>query len=148
MSLPWYLLADWKSPGFIDYFIVGEHFERFFNSDWSGDKYGFPKQQPLGIIWLFFLAAILPWSFLLINLLIKKWGKIKKDTWALFLLLWMLWTPFFFTTSKSLIHPYILPSMIPLWLFIITFWDEVKNKKTYFRNEFWLCMFFDELIQY
>ena len=131
MSLPWYLLADWKSPGFIDYFIVGEHFERFFNSDWSGDKYGFPKQQPLGIIWLFFLAAILPWSFLLINLLIKKWGKIKKDTWALFLLLWMLWTPFFFTISKSLIHPYVLPSMIPLCLFIITFWDEVKNKKTY-----------------
>ena len=61
----------------------------------------------------------------------KKWSIIKKDSWALFLLIWMLWTPFFFTTSKSLIHPYILPSMVPLAIFINYFWETVKNKRIY-----------------
>ena len=131
ISLPWYYLVELRSPGFINYFIVGEHFERFFNSEWQGDKYGFAKQQPFGIIWIFFIVFILPWSILLIRLINIKWSIIKKDSWALFLLVWMLWTPFFFTTSKSLIHPYILPSMIPLALFINYFWETVKNKRIY-----------------
>jgi 4-amino-4-deoxy-L-arabinose transferase-like glycosyltransferase len=131
ISLPWYCLAELHSPGFIKYFIVGEHFERFFNSEWQGDKYGFAKQQPFGIIWIFFMIFILPWSILLIRLINKKWSIIKKDSWALFLLIWMLWTPFFFSTSKSLIHPYILPSMIPLALFINYFWETVQNKRIY-----------------
>ena len=131
ISIPWYYLVELRSPGFINYFIVGEHFERFFNSEWQGDKYGFAKQQPFGIIWIFFIVFILPWSILLFRLINKKWSIIKKDSWALFLLVWMLWTPFFFTTSKSLIHPYILPSMIPLALFINYFWETVKNKRIY-----------------
>ena len=131
LSLPWYAFAEWRSPGFIDYFIVGEHFERYFNSDWKGDKYGFPKQQPLGIVWLFFIAFVLPWSVLLIRLIVKKWKQIKGNPWTLFLLIWMIWTPFFFTSSKSLIHPYILPSMIPVALMIVFFWKEVQYKKTY-----------------
>ena len=131
ISLPWYYLVELRSPGFINYFIVGEHFERFFNSEWQGDKYGFAKQQPFGIIWIFFIVFILPWPILLIRLINRKWSIIKKESWALFLLIWMLWTPFFFTTSKSLIHPYILPSMIPLALFINYFWETVKNKRIY-----------------
>ena len=131
LSLPWYLLAEQRSPGFLDYFLVGEHFERYFNSNWKGDKYGFPKQQPLGIVWLFFVVFILPWSVLLVQLFLKKWKQIKGTAWTLFLLLWMVWTPFFFTSSKSLIHPYILPAMVPVALLIVYFWKEVKNKKTY-----------------
>ncbi len=131
ISLPWYYLVELRSPGFLNYFIIGEHFERFFNSDWQGDKYGFAKQQPFGIIWGFFIIFTLPWFILLVKILIKKWSEIKKDYWALFLLVWMLWTPLFFTFSRSLIHPYILPSMIPLALFINHFWTNVKNKNIY-----------------
>ena len=131
ISIPWYYLVELRSPGFLNYFIVGEHFERFFNSDWQGDKYGFAKQQPFGIIWGFFIIFTLPWFILLVKILIKKWSEIKKDYWALFLLIWMLWTPLFFTFSRSLIHPYILPSMVPLALFINHFWTNVKNKNIY-----------------
>ena len=42
ISIPWYVLAELSTPGFIDYFIIGEHYERYFNTDWKGDKYGFP----------------------------------------------------------------------------------------------------------
>jgi 4-amino-4-deoxy-L-arabinose transferase-like glycosyltransferase len=129
IAAPWYYLAELKTPGFIDYFIVGEHFKRFFNSSWQGDKYGFPKSQPMGMIWLFLIAFAIPWILLVIQKVWKKKLAILKDKWVLFLLLWLLWTPGFFTVSKSLIHPYIMPVMVPIALLITYWWEEFKHIK-------------------
>jgi 4-amino-4-deoxy-L-arabinose transferase-like glycosyltransferase len=131
IALPWYYLMEVHSPGFIDYFIVGEHFLRFFDSSWSGDKYGFPKQQPLGIIWAFLLAGALPWSIALLGQLKNGLKNIWTDPGQLFLWLWILWTPFFFTFSKSLIHTYTLPVMIPIALLITYHWSTFKRKKAF-----------------
>ena len=132
ISFPWYYLSELKSPGFIDYFIFGEHFRRFFDSGWKGDLYGFPKQQPFGIIWLFSILSIFPWSILII----VKLKRILKETitnkWIGFLLCWMLFTPIFFTFSKSLIHTYTLPMTAPAALLISHYWSEIKFKKYYF----------------
>ena len=128
IAVPWYFLTEAASPGFIDYFIVGEHFNRYFNSGWVGDKYGFPKQQPFGIVWGFLIVFCLPWSLIFIQTLWRNFKKLKKDSWSLFLLSWILWTPLFFTTSTSLIHPYILPVTIPMALWIDHYWDEIKLK--------------------
>jgi len=100
IAIPWYYLMEKKSPGFIDYFVVGEHFLRFIDSSWSGDKYGFPKQQPLGIIWAFLFIGSFPWSFVLLGQLKHGFRKIWNDPWQLFLWLWILWTPLFFTFQK------------------------------------------------
>lgn len=127
---PWFLLAEEKTPGFLDYFFVGEHYKRFFDSSWQGDKYGFPKQQPLGIIWAFLLAFAFPWIEILIVKLWKRKRQGLQDPWTVFLLLWLLWTPFFFTFSKSLIHTYILPVMVPIALLITHYWVSFANKKT------------------
>ena len=131
IAVPWYYLAEKRTPGFLDYFLVGEHYKRFFDSTWKGDKYGFPKMQPLGIIWVFLLGLSVPWIIFLINKVIKLKKTLFKDPWLTYLLFWIIWTPIFFTTSKSLIHTYILPTSIPLALFVATFWNEIKNKKTY-----------------
>ncbi len=131
VALPWYYLAELKTPGFIDYFIVGEHFKRFLSSGWQGDKYGFPKSQPLGMIWVFLLLFAIPWIQLLIAKIWKKKSSILKNKWLTYLLLWLLWTPLFFTISKSLIHPYIMPVMIPLALLISYWWNDLKNKKRF-----------------
>src|SRR5690606_8346371 len=37
ISLPWYIAAEIKTPGFLDYFIVGEHILRFIEPGWQGD---------------------------------------------------------------------------------------------------------------
>lgn len=132
IALPWYLCAELRSPGFIDYFIVGEHFKRFLDSSWSGDKYGFPKQQPLGMVWLFLMGAVLPWIVSFTKKMKTNGLGVFKDQWSLYLLLWLFWTPFFFTSSKSLIHPYTLPVMIPFALLIIHYWDDKSSKKTSF----------------
>ena len=126
ISFPWYYLMEINSPGFTDYFVVGEHFLRFIDPSWSGDKYGFPKQQPFGVIWVFLLIGALPWSFVLLSRLKKMW----KDPWQLFLWLWILWTPFFFTFSKSLIHTYTLPVMIPIALLVTNYWPSINSRNS------------------
>ena len=131
ISFPWYILAELRSPGFINYFFSGEHFERYFNSEWKGDKYGFPKRQPIGMVWVFLIIFLLPWTFALIQLLLRKWKTFKKDHWILFLFFWLAWTPLFFTFSKSLIHPYILPCSIPAALIISYYWTSLIYKKLY-----------------
>ena len=130
--LPWYYLAEIKTPGFINYFIVGENFKRFFVSGWNGDKYGFAKKQPLGIIWLFLLLVTIPWIQMVLFKIIKLKLSVFKDKWSNFLILWLFWTPLFFTFSKSLIHTYTLPIMIPIALLIIYWWDNTyKNKQLF-----------------
>lgn len=142
IAFPWYYLAEMKTEGFLEYFIIGEHFKRFVDSSWQGDKYGFAKIQPLGMIWLFLLAFAFPWIQIL---LIKLWKHKKNwihNKWVIFLLLWLIWTPFFFTFSSSLIHPYILPSLVPIALLIVYFWEDINSKKAIFR----LSLFFPVII--
>lgn len=61
MFVPWYVEAERVYPGFLRYFIVGEHFSRFLVPGWTGDRYGTAHRQPLGAIWLFWVGAMLPW---------------------------------------------------------------------------------------
>ena len=127
IAVPWYWMAEIESPGFVDYFIVGEHFKRFTESGWSGDKYGFAKSQPLGMIWLFLFAFAFPWIQILAVMVWKKRKTLWKDPWVSFLLLWLLWTPVFFTISRNVIHTYVLPSTIPMALLLVHWWKDHKN---------------------
>jgi len=142
IAVPWYYLAEVETKGFLEYFIVGEHFKRFFDSSWQGDKYGFAKTQPLGIIWLFLFAFAFPWIQVLLIQLWKNKKQLLQNRWILFLLLWLVWTPFFFTFSSSLIHPYILPSIIPIALLVEYFWKTTAKKKTII----WISLIFPILI--
>ena len=131
ISFPWYYLTELNSPGFVDYFVYGEHFKRFFDSQWKGDLYGFAKQQPFGIIWLFSIIAIFPWSILIISRFRKIIKEAYRNKWVCFLVSWMLFTPIFFTFSSSLIHTYTLPVAAPAALLVSHFWSEFKFKKYY-----------------
>ena len=57
LAVPWYVMAEQATPGFLDYFLVGEHFRRFTVSGWEGDLYGNAHTEPLGTIWLFWVYA-------------------------------------------------------------------------------------------
>ncbi len=131
ISIPWFFIAEKNSPGFLDYFLIGEHFKRFLDSNWVGDKYGFPKQQPVGTIWVFLLLFTMPWGIILIKNLFKKFKKVLKSKWEFYLLLWIIWTPIFFTTSSSLIHPYVLPVMPAIAILVGRFWNNVNYKNIY-----------------
>ena len=131
IAVPWYIIAELKSPGFLDYFIIGEHFKRFIDSGWKGDLYGVPHRQPFGMIWLFLLLFAFPWVQLVFYKLWKERTHLLKNERISFLAIWLLWLPFFFTFSSSIIHTYILPVAVPLTLLVMHWWKELKSKKTW-----------------
>ncbi len=130
ISIPWYVLAEKRSPGFLNYFIVGEHFDRFLKPHWNGDLYGSGHPQPIGMIWVFLLLFTFPWFQIVLIKLWKNRATLLKDNWVSFLVLWLFWIPIFFTMSKNILHTYILPVTIPIALLMVHWWAPYKNKKT------------------
>ena len=129
ISFPWYYMAEQRSPGFIDYFVIGEHFMRFLESGWNGDLYGKPKSQPIGMIWLFLIVFAFPWVQLAFYFLIRNRKQLLKDSWLSFLVLWLVWTPIFFTLSSNVLHTYILPVIPAVALVVLHYWDDFPYKR-------------------
>lgn len=128
LTLPWYLMAEQATPGFLRYFIIGEHFERFIVKGWQGDLYGSGHASPLGTIWLYGLLIFLPWT-LLLPLLRKSPAERKEgDASASFLWLWALSPLLFFTVARNILPAYVLPG-IPAWAILLTQrlwqWDRI-----------------------
>ena len=122
IGLPWYLLAEQKTPGFLEYFIVGEHFKRFTVPGWTGDRYGHAHEQPLGMIWPFLLADGFPWSVALLAVFgyraVKKQKVMQSplDSQTKFLLSWLILPNLFFTFAHNIIPTYPLVSLPALAL--------------------------------
>jgi 4-amino-4-deoxy-L-arabinose transferase-like glycosyltransferase len=120
IALPWYILAELKTPGFINYFIVGEHFMRFVDPGWTGDLYGYAHTEPKGMVWLHWLMGSAPWGPLALLLLVGHlfraswrqtlWQAVRQPV-VMYVLLWALVTPVFFTPAGNVIWTYVLPSM-------------------------------------
>lgn len=113
LVVPWYVAAEIATPGFLHYFLIGEHIQRFLQPGWKGDLYGAGREQPRGTIWLFWIAATLPWSPL-IPLLIwrqRKGSMRDKDGLRLYLLLFALTPLLFFTAAANILIAYVLPGI-------------------------------------
>jgi len=129
LALPWYLAAERATPGFLDYFIVGEHFKRFVQSGWKGDLYGTAHARPRGMIWLFWIAAALPWSLLAIGWLARA-AKLRRaalvtlvrDRWQCYLVLWTIAPMLFFMLSGNILATYVLPGIPAFALLLATLW--------------------------
>jgi len=131
IGLPWYIMMEQRSPGFLKYFIIGEHFERFIHPTWGGDLYGQPKAFPFGMIWIFLMLLAFPWVQFV---LYKCWTLKKtvfKDKWISYLILWFIWIPLFFTFAKNTNHTYILPAVVPIALLVVHWWKDIKYRKTW-----------------
>lgn len=140
ISLPWYILAEIKTPGFLHYFIVGENFDRFLDSGWKGDRYGHAHFKPLGTIWIMWLYSSLPWGLLGIIIILKKsihkafrktfMQIVKKDDISLYAI-WMLFPVVFFTFSANITPTYVLyglPAMGILFSLYVTSENECLIK--------------------
>ena len=73
--IPWYWISELKTPGFLEYFLIGEHFYRFTKPGWSGDKYGFAHAVPIGMINVYLIIGTFPWAFVLLS----KINRIKQS---------------------------------------------------------------------
>jgi 4-amino-4-deoxy-L-arabinose transferase-like glycosyltransferase len=116
LALPWYLIAEVKTPGFLNYFIVGEHWMRFVIKGWEGDLYGNAHSETPGTIWVYWAMVTFPWCLGLFAIPFRKWREARawsmaQDGRGLYLVLWALWPLVFFTPSRNIIATYPLPAL-------------------------------------
>ncbi len=133
LTVPWYAAAEIATPGFLRYFIIGEHYERFVVSGWKGDLYGSGHARPKGIIWLYFLAVILPWTLALLALLPRPRAvftafRADRDNWLLYLLLWTISPLLLFTPAANLLPAYALPGLPAAAILIVELFGRVRGR--------------------
>mgnify|MGYP001095056060 CR=1 FL=1 len=130
LIVPWYWAAEAESPGFLHYFLIGEHWQRYTVSGWNGDLYGSGHPSPAGTIWLYALLGTLPWSPWLLWQLLR--GKVNvaltplrsTDGWMLYLVCWLFVPVAFFTTARNILPTYVLPSLAGFGLLVADVWTQ------------------------
>ena len=120
LAVPWYLWAEARTPGFLNYFLIGEHLMRYLHPGWSGDRYGTAHSEPIGTIWAYLAGALGLWSIALLALLrpARGWAAraraYLKDDGRLFAVLGIVAPLLVFTFARNLIWTYVLPALTPL----------------------------------
>ncbi len=139
IAMPWYIAAEIKTPGFLKYFIVGEHLGRFLDPAWSGDRYGHSHVEPIGKIWLFCLTATMPWSLVVLAKMArhaKGWRQwVSGDEGSLtFLVACAFALVVFFTFARNIIWPYCLPAMPFLAALMVEAWRRMPQARPRIRH--------------
>lgn len=116
LAAPWYLAAERATPGFLHYFIIGEHWQRFTQPGWTGDLYGDGHERPRGVIWLYAFGSALPWSIVALVLLRRKpvsaqARRPSPDPQIAYLLCWVLAPLVLFTFARNTLESYALPAL-------------------------------------
>jgi 4-amino-4-deoxy-L-arabinose transferase-like glycosyltransferase len=127
LTLPWYVAAEIKTPGFLRYFIIGEHYERFVVPGWAGDLYGSGHERAKGLVWLYGLMTFLPWTFFAAALLLRikqLTASVSEDTigWHSYLLLWTLSPLLLFTPAANILAAYALPALPAAAVLLVSLW--------------------------
>ncbi|MCV2449059.1 MULTISPECIES: ArnT family glycosyltransferase [unclassified Paracoccus (in: a-proteobacteria)] len=127
---PWYVAAEIATPGFLRYFLIGEHVQRFLTPGWQGDLYGSGHREAKGMIWLFWLMAALPWSLvatLLLTRLDKTVTMFRQDRsgWLVYLLLWALSPLLLFTPASNILAAYVLPGLPAAAVLLVVLFTQV-----------------------
>ena len=120
LVLPWYVLAEQKTPGFLNYFLLGEHVLRYLDPGWQGDLYGTAHVEPYGSIWGFWLMATFPWGILALAALLYAAGhsgarqslrRVLSEPVTAYLLGWSVFSLLLFTFARNLLWTYALPAI-------------------------------------
>jgi len=108
--VPWLAAVEWRNPGFLHFFFVTEHWERFLQ----------PSHRRTGPWWYFVpigIAFLMPWLPAIVAGVARRSGRGGQDMRALrfdpatFGWCWAGAVVVFFSLSSSKLPPYILPAL-------------------------------------
>lgn len=135
IAVPWYILAEQRTPGFLSYFFIGEHLMRYLKPGWTGDLYGFAHEAPYGTIWLYFIVGVMPWSLVLMVWAFSQraiWKmKEQEKSWHIYLLSFTLIPLMFFTFASNIIYPYVFPCIPAFALWFTTLMLKTNIQKRF-----------------
>lgn len=123
LCVPWMIAMQRQYPGFFDYYIVHQHFERFLEK-------GFNNARPFWFYGPVLLGLLLPWS-------LHAWRLLKKSWWTApaypalngLMLSWFLVVFVFFSIPNSKLIGYVLPLAIPAAYFLaLPFVDRLSGQ--------------------
>ena len=117
IALPWFIAISLKESEFFYFFVIDQHFLRFFTS----------KHKRTGSLFYFLpvlAGGMFPWSILIPRSIISLW----KRSEIRLLLIWSCIVFLFFSVSKSKLPPYILPVFPPLAIVIGCFFDDIWDR--------------------
>ena len=135
LAVPWYLLAESRTPGYLNYYIIGEHWKRYTEAGWKGDMFGTAHARPRGLIWPLAIVATLPWCIAWIGMLwtMRRQQLLSQtadgDGWRAYLWLWMLASPMFFTFAGNILVTYVLPGLPAFALLVADAWSAVGDER-------------------
>jgi 4-amino-4-deoxy-L-arabinose transferase-like glycosyltransferase len=130
LTLPWFIVVAWRNPGFIHFFIIHEHFERYIAS--TEHSWGPWFYVPITIAgtWPWFYFAPLALTSSTVPFLPSLWrfggktpaaqsGGIDSENASAraaihFLLIWFAVILVFFSIPRSKLGEYILPGLPPI----------------------------------
>ena len=135
--VPWYVLVEMKSPGFLYYFFIHENFDRYIYEDF-GNKFGSGHIKPYGTSILYTLALLLPWSGALLGLISKE-TRARCKNWILnlneiqkLLIVWLVFPPLLLLLARQILPTYLYFS-IPPGVFLASLF---MNQTTYKHRVF------------
>jgi 4-amino-4-deoxy-L-arabinose transferase-like glycosyltransferase len=126
IAIPWYLFAESRNPGFLEYFIWTENIGRFTKADY-GDEYGNGHVQLRGAAWVMLIPSLVPWSLALLGTLWEQrrrlsWSglidSVKRDEWLLLGITWAASCPVLLFFAKQYTATYNMSS-IPGFAFLM-----------------------------
>lgn len=138
ISVPWYLLAEDRNPGFLKYFIWTENIGRFSKSDY-GDEYGNGHVQLRGAAWVMMIPSLVPWSLALLGTLIeqrkrvslKAWlANLKSDEWLLLGFTWAVSCPVLLFFAKQYTATYNMSSIPGFAFLMAVIWKRANESNT------------------
>ncbi len=145
---PWYLIQEYRNPGFLRYFIWNENLARYLVKDY-GDRYGTGHQQPFAASWLMLFIGLTPWSFVTLPFLatlgsritakenVRRW--IAENPWTLYGAIWMASCPFLFTFARQYTATYFAPSIPGFSLMVASGWHSLLLR-TEWRSTWYALM--------
>jgi 4-amino-4-deoxy-L-arabinose transferase-like glycosyltransferase len=145
---PWYLWAEVRNPGFLDYFIWTENFGRYLHKDYV-DEYGSGHRQPFGAAIGMMILAVFPWSLIVAALTIKRIkvlfsrSTIKilaNDPLLLFALCWSFSTTALLLGAKQYTATYLMPSVPGFALLVGILWERNHDFKLVSKPHLERCL--------
>jgi 4-amino-4-deoxy-L-arabinose transferase-like glycosyltransferase len=109
IAVPWFVLVEQRMPGFLRYFFIHNHFERYAES-------GFNNPRGAWYYVALVLGGMLPWTLLLLRRPRAAWERATagERQVILFGFVWSVVVVAFFSIPRSKLPGYILPALPPL----------------------------------